>query len=63
MGGFKRDLRKMVTLQSMQLMTWLFTVTPFAMTLLFAAVLLNEGFERTVALYRRAYLPKDAWRR
>jgi hypothetical protein len=42
----------------MRLMTWLFTVPPFAMTLLFAAVLLKEGYERTTALYRRAHSPR-----
>jgi hypothetical protein len=42
----------------MRLMTWLFTVPPFAMTLLFAAVLLKEGYERTTSLYRRAYSPR-----
>ena len=46
----------------MRLMTWLFTVPPFAMMLLFAAVFLNEGFERTVTLYKRAYIPKRAQR-
>ena len=45
----------MITLPIMRLMAWLFTVTPFVMTLLFAAVFLNEGFVRAIALYRRAY--------
>jgi hypothetical protein len=52
----------MTTVKIMRLMAWLFTVPLFGMFLLFAAVLLNEGFERTMALYRRAYIPRPLGR-
>jgi len=48
----------MLTLQSMRLMAWFFTVPPFAMTLLFAATLLSDGYERAIALYQRAYIQR-----
>jgi hypothetical protein len=58
----ERRLEAVTTLKIMRLMAWLFTVPLFGMFLLFAAVLLNEGFERTMALYRRAYLPRPVRR-